>query len=203
MVGFGFGPDTAVVAFGDAFDEGQADAVAIEVGFFLEFLKNLEKFVGVLHVEADAVVANPIDLSAVLLGGAEFEDGRVLTFGEFKGVGDELFPGEVELREVGLGRRKFGEFDLDVLFFGKGGEDVAGQLGHVDGRFLDGLFANAMEGEQVLDEAAHDLSVVEDVLEEALAFFVDLGAVIFGEDAAEAFDGAKRSAEIVGDRVGK
>src|SRR5207302_388055 len=58
FVNFGFGPDFAAVFADDALDGGQADAGAFEVLRAMEALKHAEQFVGVAHVEPDAVVAH-------------------------------------------------------------------------------------------------------------------------------------------------
>src|ERR1700674_866074 len=52
------GPNAPAVALDDALHDRQADAGAFEILRAMQPLKHAEKLVGILHVEADAVVAN-------------------------------------------------------------------------------------------------------------------------------------------------
>ena len=56
--GLALGPDAAAVALDDAVDGGQTDAGPLELGRLVQALERREEAVGVLHVEAGAVVAH-------------------------------------------------------------------------------------------------------------------------------------------------
>src|ERR1700687_310651 len=58
----GLDPDTAAVALDDALYDCQADAGAREILRAMQSLKHVEQLVGILHVEADPVVADDEDL---------------------------------------------------------------------------------------------------------------------------------------------
>jgi hypothetical protein len=66
FVELGFRPNAAVVFLDGSFHERQAYAVARELGFALELLEDLKEFIGVFHVEANAIIANPKNLFAIL-----------------------------------------------------------------------------------------------------------------------------------------
>ena len=73
----GFRPDTAAMAVNDPRDGGQADAATLEFFGFVQALEGREDAVGVLHVEADAVVAHKIDGLPRGLLATEFDPLRV------------------------------------------------------------------------------------------------------------------------------
>src|SRR3954468_19075945 len=59
------GPGAAAVALHDAADVGEADPGALELLVAVQALEDAEELVGVLHVEADAVVPDAVDDLAV------------------------------------------------------------------------------------------------------------------------------------------
>src|SRR6185312_4295664 len=59
--GRGIDPDPAAVASDDPLDRGEADAGAGKLLVAVEALERTEQAVGVLHVEAGAVVADEVD----------------------------------------------------------------------------------------------------------------------------------------------
>src|ERR1044071_3572853 len=58
----GFGPDAAAVAGNGALHDGQAHARALELLGAMQPLEHAEKFAGVFHVEARAVVFHEVSL---------------------------------------------------------------------------------------------------------------------------------------------
>src|SRR5947208_1832928 len=83
----GFGPDGAAMLAHDALDGGQADAGAFKIFGPVEPLEHTEKFVGVFHVETDAIITHEQGGVAILLGHAHFNNGDVTWAGVLDGVG--------------------------------------------------------------------------------------------------------------------
>src|ERR1041385_2841704 len=83
-------PDLAAVPVDDALDGGQANPGAFELSVAVKPLEGAEKFFGVLHVEARAVVLHEEDALAVLVDGAELDLAVGPLRREFPGVADEV-----------------------------------------------------------------------------------------------------------------
>src|SRR5436853_416569 len=81
-----FGPGAAAVAGNDAPDVGQSDAGALELARAVEPLKHSEELVGILHVEAGAVIANK-DHDLILHGpvASDFNGGALAGAGVLHG----------------------------------------------------------------------------------------------------------------------
>src|SRR5262245_31270241 len=62
-----FGPDTSGMTLYDALCDGQAHAGAFEILGAVQPLEDAEQLVGVLHVEAGAIVADKADMCAANL----------------------------------------------------------------------------------------------------------------------------------------
>src|SRR6185369_16546083 len=73
----GFGPDTAAVALDDTLHDCQTDAGTCEILCAMQPLKHVEQLVGILHVEADTVVADQEDLLVAYLARTDLDDGVV------------------------------------------------------------------------------------------------------------------------------
>jgi hypothetical protein len=67
----------------------------------------------------------------------------------------------------------------------------------------DGLAGDASVGQQVTRQCVHAFGGAIQSQQMAAALFVQARAVIFQQDVGVAADGAKRSAEVMGNRVGK
>src|SRR5262245_9937420 len=58
--GLALGAHRAAVALHDALHDGEAHAVALELGFAVQALEHAEELAGMAHVEAGAVVAHEV-----------------------------------------------------------------------------------------------------------------------------------------------
>src|ERR1700738_1619901 len=85
-----FGPDTAAVALDDALYDRQADTGACEILRTVQSLKHVEHLVGILHIEADPVVADEEDLLVAYLARADLDNGVVAQSRVLEGVVDEV-----------------------------------------------------------------------------------------------------------------
>src|ERR1700704_2674667 len=71
-----FGPDTPAVAMNNSLHDRQANAGAFELVCAMQSLEHAEELVLILHVKTCSVVANEIDLLAVLLSRADIDNRR-------------------------------------------------------------------------------------------------------------------------------
>src|SRR5262245_41436652 len=84
-----FGPGSSSMPLNNAMDIGQPDARAFEFARPMETLEDAEKFIGVLHGEADAVVADIADDFVGFAPAADLNPGPRAGAGVFDGIGDE------------------------------------------------------------------------------------------------------------------
>src|SRR5450755_2866191 len=110
LAGLGFGPDAPAVPVDDALHGGEADAGALELELAVQPLKGAEELVGVLHVEAGAVVANE---ESAAEPAKRDQRGRILG-GELPGVAEEVLQGNPEQARVAVGHQVRLELDLHL-----------------------------------------------------------------------------------------
>src|SRR5262245_41116713 len=91
-VDVGVGPHPATVAAPDALDQREADAGPLELVGAVQALEHAEQAGRVRHVEADAVVRDPVHDLAVLDGAADGDAGRRAAAGVLDGVADQVAP---------------------------------------------------------------------------------------------------------------
>ena len=130
----GFRPDTAAMAVNDPRDGGQADAATLEFFGFVQALEGREDAVGVLHVEADAVVAHEEYPLSIDCFAAEFDLRRGFLAGVFPGVLQQVLHHDAQQLRVAEGRAAIFDRYLD----GVGGrallqfaEDIVCQLAQI------------------------------------------------------------------------
>ena len=96
MIDSGFRPDLAAVPLDDALNDSQTYSRPLVVLGPMQTLEDAEEFVSVAHVEANAVVLDEIDVSAVVALAADFDDGRFALAGVLEGVGKQIDPDLLE-----------------------------------------------------------------------------------------------------------
>ena len=117
LIDLGFGPDAAAVAVQDALHQGQADAGALVIFHRMQALEDAKQLVGVLHVEADAVIADEIDGFAVLPLAADFDAGRIALAGVLQRIAEQVEPGLFEQVAVCQARGQFADVHFDPAAF--------------------------------------------------------------------------------------
>src|ERR1051326_4891746 len=86
FVDFRLGPDPAAVTKNDTLRDSEADAVTFELIAAVETLKDAEKLVGILHVEAGTVVTDEVDKNASVLCVPYADNCRILLSGIFQSI---------------------------------------------------------------------------------------------------------------------
>src|SRR5437667_12841006 len=89
-VPFRFHPDPSTVLLNNALHRGQANARALEIFGAVKALEDAEQLIGILHAEADAIVANENGRIPVFFHLADFDDGAETGTGEFKRVSHQI-----------------------------------------------------------------------------------------------------------------
>src|SRR5581483_8570192 len=113
-----FDPDSPAVAGDDALHDRQADAGAFKILRAMQPLEHPEQLVDVLHVEADAVVADEEDLLAAAVLRADLHRGFAARPRVFEGVVDQVHKHLLEQRGVAPNRRQVADRDLYRAPFG-------------------------------------------------------------------------------------
>ena len=90
FVGFSLRPDAASVLVNNALHRGQTNARTFEILGPMQPLENAKEFVLVLHVEADAIVADEDDSLLILLVVIDFDDGLFTRASKLERVGDQV-----------------------------------------------------------------------------------------------------------------
>src|SRR5687768_3851013 len=200
LAGTALGPDAAAVAGHDALHDGEPDAGARELVGAVQPLEYAEELSDVAHVEADAVVAHPVDAFRRLLAPADLDVRSRALAAVLERVADEVrphLPQQPGVR-VACGQRA----DVD------GGiaarqllRHLAREAGHVDRALAEGEPPEARKIEQVVDELPHVPAARAHHAEQAPALRVEARAVVLFEDLGEAVDRPQRRAQVVRDRV--
>src|SRR5919202_2155045 len=203
-VGLRIGPDTPAMAVDDALRDREAHSSACIVLGTMQPLEHPKEFVGVAHVEADAVVAHKVDRLPALLAPPHSDAGHVPVGGKFEGVGQQVDEDLLQQGGVGLAGREIVKDDVHtppllvraqlrerLVDEGAGSHPLGGER----------LAAQARKGEQIVDQATHLLRVVTHEVEVPLGVRGELRRVLLQQDAREAIDGAQGRAQVMGDGV--
>src|ERR1700723_1312248 len=83
--------DSAAVAPDDPLNRRQSHPGARELGDGMKPLEGTEQFFGICHVEAGPIIADEIDLLAILIGGRELNFCPHRLAGELPRVADQIF----------------------------------------------------------------------------------------------------------------
>src|SRR5690606_7558033 len=95
-------PDAPAVAIDDALHRGEANARAGEFVHAMQALEGAEQLVGVLHIEAGAIVAHEVHLPRAVFHDA-YDDAWILLFRrELPRVAEQVF--EYDAHELRIGR---------------------------------------------------------------------------------------------------
>ena len=201
-------PYGSVVAADDAGHGRETDARAFEVFISVQTVEGVEELVSVEHVKASAVVVNE---PGILRGvPAKVDDGMGNLGGELGRVAEKVLERDTEEFGVGvrLKTRLYAELKcargiFDTGFVPEVGNDDFRKGGDVDG--LAGKFGtgDAGELEKSIDELSHALGAGTNALDVIAACDADRIGIVLRKGEGEAVDGAKRSAQIVGDGVGE
>src|SRR5690606_30486277 len=111
------GPDATAVAFDDPPHAGQTDAGAFEFLHAVQTLEHPKQLRGVLHVEADAVVANVDHRFPFVTLGTDLDAGRRAVAAVLDGVADQVAQHHVDEGGIGdhPGHRLELPFDVALL----------------------------------------------------------------------------------------
>src|SRR5258705_1696198 len=150
------GPYPAAVAQDHALHDREADAGSGDLILGMQALEHAEELRGVAHVEADAVVAHPVDVLGALRLAADLDPSRIALAAVLEGVADEVQPHLLQQRVVGQRRRQLadGEARRGVLARELGRGRLRG-AGHVDFVARGLLLPEAREGDKVVNQLAH------------------------------------------------
>ena len=103
------------MALDDPLHDREADARAFVLLRAVQPLEDAEKFVRVAHVEAGAVVADEIDILAVLRLAADFDDCLLDLARVLERVGKQVDPNLPEQRRVAPARWQFAQADRSAV----------------------------------------------------------------------------------------
>src|SRR4029450_2282947 len=122
----------------DAAYRRKSDPASFEFVRGVQSLKRPEKFLRVVHVEADAIVSHEIDILACARLTAHLNCRGRLISGEFDRIGKEVVKNLRYKTLVAVRGRQFSEVERDVSFFARCGllllECGLGQFSHSDFR---------------------------------------------------------------------
>src|SRR5437764_845110 len=90
----------------DSIHRGQANARALEIFGAVKALEDAEQLIGILHAEADAIVANENGRIPVFFHLADFDDGAETGTGEFKRVSHQILKNLLDQDRVAFNKRK-------------------------------------------------------------------------------------------------
>src|SRR3984957_9011722 len=113
LIQFGFRPGSATMFADDALHRGQSNACALEIFGPMQPLKDAEQFVFILHVEADAIVANENDALAILQEMTDLDDRVLPRSCELKSVGNKVLKYLLDEDGIALGRRQLSDLPRD------------------------------------------------------------------------------------------
>lgn len=108
----------SAVAFDDALDDRQADAGAFKFLGAVQALEDAEQFVGVFHIETDAVVADENDGFIVHGAQADFNDGGFARPAVFDGIGKQVGKDLFEKARIAIDGGQFGNAPFDIAPLG-------------------------------------------------------------------------------------
>jgi hypothetical protein len=87
---FGFGPDFASVLANDSLNGSQADAGALEIFLAMKALEDSKKLIGILGIEADAIVADKDRGGASGFAFADLDYGGLAAAGKFERIAKQI-----------------------------------------------------------------------------------------------------------------
>ena len=173
----------------------------------MEPLKDAEQLAGILHVEAHAVVADEHDdLVGAPFDRADLDDGLGPRLRVLHGVFDEVGEHLPDHGAVGLhlGKR------ADAPFDGAAGgvvaqlrDDLLHDRPKRHARGLDLRAGHLREPKQLVDEHAHALGALANLVEITAGRHVQLGRGVLDEQIGESVDMPERRAQVVRDRIGE
>src|SRR5437016_13683634 len=105
-VQFRLHPDPATVLLNNALHRGQANARALEIFGAVKALEDAEQLIGILHAEADAIVANENGRIPVFFHLADFNDGAGAGTSELKGVSHQILKNLLDQDRIAFNKRK-------------------------------------------------------------------------------------------------
>ena len=186
------GPDPAAVPRHDAMRNRKSHARAGIIGVRVQPLKHAEQLVGVLHIEADAVVAYRIDDLRVCPLRLDSDVGRFDATGVLDGVIDEIQPDQVQQRAIAIDRRQCA--GLDVRRHPRAArkriaDDLPDHCVHVDGFELQRLTTDAGKFQQIVDELRHAVAGVADGPQITHALPIETRRVVLLQQARVTIDG--------------
>src|SRR6266404_4333769 len=116
-INLALGPDASTVALNDPPHVSEADAGAFELSCRMQALEHAEEFVGILHVEAYAIVADEERGFVVRLGGADLDSGPLALAGVFQGIGKQIDDGLAKHERITLDNRQAADLPVNIASF--------------------------------------------------------------------------------------
>jgi len=139
----------------DSLNIGETDAGSLKILLPMQPLKDAEKFLGVLHVESDAIVANKNDGFVFLAwNGADFDFSLGPGASEFQRIGQEIHQDLAQHGRVAKPLSQSVDFPGDIPVFNFIGHIVKrglDDLVQIEGYFLHFGTGRSREIEQVVD----------------------------------------------------
>jgi len=195
------------VTLNDALDNGQADAGAFEFIAAVQALKDTEQLVGILHVEAGAVVAHKYDGLRVAsrLTADPYLRLRALA-SELQGIRDQIDQHYSQHGVIADNDRQLRDAPFDGsarCFRFEFTDDLLNQRPKVDKRISHLPTPHPRKGEDVVDQRAHAPGRVGYGAHVVPTFFIEVCLGSLFEQADKSVDVAQRRAQVVRDGVGK
>jgi hypothetical protein len=161
-----FGPDFASVFSNDSLDGGQADARALEIFLAMKALEDSKKFIGILGIEAHAIVANKNRGGSGGIAGADFDYGGLAAAGKFERIAKQVIENQFEKAGVAVnfGQRLDAPLHASVLGSRQIREGLANK--QVEFGSLPGQIPSADLGkiQEVIHQVAHVIRAVENAV---------------------------------------
>jgi len=201
---FRFGPDAAAVFVNDALHRSESDSGAFKLLGCMQPLKNSEKFIGVFHVEANAVVTNHDHSFVPAFQLRNFDDSRFAVASKFHGVGEQIHEHLFQKIGVALDERQRADspgnispFEINLQFIARNIHQFA------EGNALGdkALAGKARKIQQSINEQTHIVDGLLNAIQAMRGFGFEFGAEIFQQDFREAVNVAKRRAKVVRDGI--
>src|ERR1700722_12117208 len=206
LIRFGFRPGWATIVANDALHRGQSNACALEIFGPMQPLKDSEQLILILHVEADAIVANEDDALAILQEMTDPDDRVLPRSCELKSVGNKVLKYLLDEDGVALDRRQVSDLPRDRSSHGvvlQQGNDLVNDRIQRYGLKFKVVPANPRQVQQFVNKQPHALNSLFDPLHMMAGRRRHSGTKILGQHAGKAANMAQRGAPAMRRRVGE
>src|ERR1044071_1519621 len=198
--------DLSPVTFRYFATDCQANAGTFVNSASVEALEHRENALGVLLLEADAVVTDDDARAAVVALAAHFDARRHALAVELQRIADEVLQELAHLQRIGVDRRQRADDDLAAGVVRAELEvvrDFAGDLPEVDGGEGLGLRRDARKRQEIVDENLHPLRGGLHAVDVVARLRGELAGVLGLQAVAEGLDLPQRLLQVVRGDVGE